>query len=251
MVLGIILAAGKGKRFKSKDKNKTTSLFNGKPLLEYALELFSGYCDRVVVVVGAFSESVYPLLAKYPKAEAVVQKKRLGTGHAVQVALKKILQAKENYDLAFVGYGDHMMFYENSDLDKMVAPIKRNKAAVSLITCIHDPEKLAWGRINRDHSGNITSIVEEKVATAKQKKINELNAGFYCIDFDFLKNGVFKIKKTEGGECYFTDIVEIANSENKKVAGVRVPFEHVGIGVNTPEELKVSEELFKNKKSNN
>lgn len=248
MNVGIILAAGKGKRFKAKKINKTSIDFGGKPLLEYSLDLFDGVCDKVIVVVGAYSESLQKIIAKYPKAIPAIQKKRLGTGHAVKVALKKIGTEGWVFDKVFVGYGDHMMFYSKGDLQSLLSELRKKKAEVSMVTCEHDPETLAWGRIIRNSGGGVDAIVEEKVATPEQRKIRELNAGFYCLNFDFLREGVPKIKKTPGGECYFTDIVSVARNLGKKVIAVKLPFEHVGIGVNTPEDLEKSLELLKKRK---
>lgn len=244
MKVGIILAAGKGKRFNSKGVNKTAATFNGKPLLEYALDLFSSYCDKVVVVVGAYSDSLRDIVSKYPNAVTAFQSKRLGTGHAVKIAVEKIKEKGWDFDTAFVGYGDHMMFYTVGDLEEMEAKVKEGYS-LCLLTCKHDPEKLAWGRIIRDHENHVVGIVEEKVATPEQKLIDELNPGFYCLDYKFLEKGVFKIAKTEGGEQYFTDIVAVANEMGKKVSAVVVPFEHVGFGINTREEIIKGEQLLK------
>lgn len=249
MNLGIILAAGKGTRFKSSKINKTASEFEGKPLLEYGLDLLTKNCDKVIVVIGAYSDSLKSIIKKYPSAITVSQKKRLGTGHAVKVAIKEVIKKSWKVDNVFVGYGDHMMFYTKEDLEKLKSEVRKADVGLSMITCEHDPKKLAWGRIIRSGNGDVEAIVEEKVATPKQKKIRELNAGFYCLNFDFLKEGIFKIKKNKGGEQYFTDIVEIAESAGKRVIAVKVPFRHVGIGINTKEELKESQKLYR-KRSN-
>ncbi len=50
MIVGIILAAGKGTRMKSKDKNKVTIPFLSKPLIVYSVELMKQLADRVIVV---------------------------------------------------------------------------------------------------------------------------------------------------------------------------------------------------------
>jgi CTP:molybdopterin cytidylyltransferase MocA len=62
MIVGVILAAGKGTRMKSKDKNKVTLPFLNKPLIVYSVELMEKIADKVIVVVGAFHESVKKVL---------------------------------------------------------------------------------------------------------------------------------------------------------------------------------------------
>ena len=57
-VIGIILAAGKGTRMNSKIENKVAHLFLGKPIILYGVELFEKICDELIIVVGAFKQSI-------------------------------------------------------------------------------------------------------------------------------------------------------------------------------------------------
>ncbi|NMB83884.1 NTP transferase domain-containing protein [Candidatus Roizmanbacteria bacterium] len=243
-IAGIILAGGKGTRAKSKDKNKVTLPFLNKPLIIYAVELMSGIVDPVIVVVGAFADSIKKVLKGYEVIYAH-QKKRLGTGHATKVGLCR-LSKRPAPEAVLVGYGDHTMFYKKETVSELIRLHRKNKAVLSLITTRYDhPEKLRWGRIVRDEKNEIIDNVEDKDISEKQRTINELNAGFYCIDFDFLKQNISKIVKSpKSGEYYINYLVKIAVAQNKKIVGLEVPFDNVGIGINTTDELKESEKIY-------
>lgn len=166
---GIILAAGKGTRIKVKDKNKVTLPFLNKPLIIFGVELFEGIASPVVVVVGAFYESVRKVLQGY-KVIYAQQKKQLGTAHAVKTGLDA-LKSVPAIDLVLVGYGDHTMFYKKETIKQLIVVHRKEQATVSFITAVYDkPNELAWGRIIRDSRGLITAIVEQKDATEEQKK---------------------------------------------------------------------------------
>lgn len=242
MVIGIILAAGKGTRINSKDRNKVTLPFLNKPLIVYSVELMRKVADKVIVVIGAFYESVKEVLKGY-SVDYAYQKKRLGTAHAVKVALPVV--QKYHPQLVLVGYGDHTMFYQKENIDKLIELHKREKAVMTIITVNHDNKNLHWGYIIRNQKNEIIDSVEFKDATDEQKKIRELNAGFYCFDFNFLKENISKVPKSPvSGEYYLNSLIKIAANQGKKVASLSIPFSSVGIGVNRWSELEESQRLY-------
>ncbi len=247
-LIGLILAGGKGTRINSTKKNKVTLNFLGKPIILYGVEVFEKTVDEIIVVIGAFAESVQEVL-KNKKVHYVKQNPPLGTGHALKVAIPTL--EKLNADTVLVGSGDHMMFYTPEMVKTFYNFHKKSKATVSLLTTTYpNPEELHWGIIVRDKKGNVKEIVEYKDATDNQRRINELNSGFYAFEFGFLKKYIDDIKPSPiTGEYYVTKLVDIANRNNYKVAALKVPFEYIGIGVNTREELEKAEKLYKNSKS--
>jgi bifunctional UDP-N-acetylglucosamine pyrophosphorylase/glucosamine-1-phosphate N-acetyltransferase len=101
-----------------------------------------------------------------------------------------------------------------------------------------------WGRIVR-HQDRVEAIVEFKDATVEIKEIKEVNPGFYCFEYGWLKKNVNKLEnKNAQQEYYLTDLVQIACSQGIKVGTILIdPREAVGI--NSKEELEVAESLIK------
>ena len=202
--------------------------------------------DKIFVVIGAFHESVKKVLAQ-KKVFYAYQKKRLGTGHAVKVAVEEIIKKNLKPEIVLIGYGDHTMFYRKEDIKKLIASHQKEKAVMSIITTeSENNEKLHWGYVLRDEKNNIIDSIEYKDASDEIKKnIKELNAGFYCFDFDFLKSNLKKIPKSKvSGEYYINSLIKIASGQNLKVEGLKIPFSSVGIGVNRWDELEESQKLY-------
>ncbi len=242
-IASIILAAGQGKRLNSKDMNKVTFSFVEKPMITYGVELFKEVSSPVVVVVGAFADSVKDVLKDEKDVVYALQKDQLGTGHATREGLRVI---KSKPELVLIGYGDHLMFYKHETLKRLIDLHQKDDAVVTFITTKYEkPEELAWGHIERDSGGKVVDIIEHKDADEDQKKIKELNAGLYCFDYDFLQSHINAIHKSKvTGEYYLTDIIKVAFTDKKPVSALLVPFEEVGIGVNRPEELEESQTYY-------
>ena len=245
--VGVILAAGKGTRFKSQGVNKTAALFKNKPLIRYGLQLYKGLVDQVAIVVGAYADSVKNAVGIDESVIYAPQTKRLGTGHALKVAVKAIKEANLEPQFILVGYGDHMMYYRKQFIRGFISLHKSTNSAISFITTVHDdPNAIAWGRIIRNAQTNaVVKNVEQKDATPEELLVNELNAGFYCIDYKFLKKHVNRLTKSPvTGEYYLPELIEIAIANNLPVSGYQVPFNYVGMGINTKNDLQESQRYY-------
>lgn len=245
MIIGVILAAGKGTRMNSKDKNKVTLPFLNKPLILYSVELMKHIASKTLIVVGAFSKSVKEVL-KNKNIIYAYQKSQLGTAHATKIALKKIISLKLKPKLVLVGYGDHTMFYKKEDVKNLIKIHQKEKSVMTLISCRHNNAHLHWGFIIRNEKGEIIDSIEFKDADEKTKNnIHELNAGFYCFDFNFLRKFVDKVPKSKvSGEYYINSLIKIAVDNKYKVVAYQVPFSSVGIGINRWQELEESQRLY-------
>ncbi|MDQ3008885.1 MAG: NTP transferase domain-containing protein [bacterium] len=242
MNIGIILAAGRGSRMNSTTKNKTSMAVAGKPLVQYGVDLYAKSLDKTVVVVGAFADSVKEAL-KDNEVVYAHQTEQKGTGHAVRVAIDTIKQLGIKPDQVVVGYGDHMMYYPQSMITALLAHHTVQQAAITLVTTNHeDPITLAWGRIIRNAVGLVAEIVEQKEATPDELKVTELNAGFYCFEYDFLAKEITKLQPAAvAQEYYLTDLIGVANQQGRKVVPMVVEFSMVGSGINTLEQLQATD----------
>lgn len=96
----IVLAAGQGKRMKSK-LYKVLHPVCGKPMVGHVLQTVQQVnCERSVVVVGHGAEAVRTYLQD--AAEYVLQEQQLGTGHAVKQA-KELLGGEEGSTIVICG----------------------------------------------------------------------------------------------------------------------------------------------------
>ena len=177
-VLALILAAGLGKRMKSKIP-KVLHPIAGRPMIDYAIRTAVAVTGtKPFVVVGHEADVVQQALGD--TVYYVRQPEQLGTGHAVLVAREALRQA----DTVLVLYGD-TPFVKPETLERLLAAHSAARAKVSPLTVLSD-NSMGFGRIIRDASGAITGIVEEAVATPEQLRIRELNCGVYCFDAAWL-----------------------------------------------------------------
>ncbi|MEO8663984.1 MAG: sugar phosphate nucleotidyltransferase, partial [Ignavibacteria bacterium] len=104
----VIMAAGKGKRMNNSAKSKVMHELNGKPLIQYVIELALKINSEIIIpIVGHQKQSVIDFLNKtFPddpgKIEFAHQDEQLGTGHAV-MQTRKLLENFEGNILILSG----------------------------------------------------------------------------------------------------------------------------------------------------
>lgn len=236
----IVLAAGKGTRLNCKKTNKVMLSINGTPMIDFSIKLLKKVkLNPIIVVVGFKKEHVI----KYLKSEVLyaVQKKRLGTAHAVSCAMKIL---PKNISNILIVNGDDSYFYPPKLLKKLIKQHEKKRADLTLLT-VHKDNPNGLGRIIRDAKGEIKGIVEEKNANSEQKKIQEINPQCWVFKVSFLKNYLPKVKKDKvSREYYLTELVSMAVKNKAKiedVKGGKISWR----GVNTPEELEEAKRIIK------
>jgi len=236
----IVLAAGQGKRMRS-DLPKVLHPVGGRPLLAHVLDAAHALQPKKTLVVhGHGAEKVRAAFADAP-VEWVLQAEQLGTGHAVQQAMK---HARGNGDVLIL-YGDVPLVRPES-LKKLVEAARDGVAVMS--TEVEDPT--GYGRIVRAANGSVERIVEEKDATSAERKIREINAGFMALDGKRLGGWLGKIgNKNAQKEYYLTDIVTLAVKEGVHVAAVKVEDATEVAGVNSKSELAALERAFQRRQA--
>lgn len=241
-IAAIVLAAGQGKRLKSKKNNKVTLSLGGKPMILYTINLLNTlHVHPIVVVVGFAKRSVMEIL-KYHAIIFAEQHKRLGPGHAALAGLKKLPQ---DILMVLILNGDDSAFLPKETIQRLLHIHKSSRASLTFLT-IHMDNPQGLGRIVREGE-KLIGIIEEKDATGKQRQIKEVNAGCYIANASFLKKYLPKIKKSPvTGEYYLTDLVALGVKHNERVAAMyEAKFQWRG--VNTKEELEEAERLFAQK----
>jgi len=236
----IILAAGKGKRMKSKDANKVTLPLADKPLILHAIHLFENMDFGAIVVVVGFAKDSVKKVLKDNQIIFAEQTKRLGTAHAVKSGLASV---PSNISDVLVIQGDDSHFYKEATIKKLMETHINADASLTFVT-IDVENPFGLGRIVRNDKDDVVAIVEEKDATDGQKKIKEVNPACYVFKVDFLKKYLPQVQKSPiTGEYYLTSLITIAIKYKEPIATLRagaMPWR----GVNTREELQEAEKLY-------
>jgi bifunctional UDP-N-acetylglucosamine pyrophosphorylase/glucosamine-1-phosphate N-acetyltransferase len=84
----------------------------------------------------------------------------------------------------------------------------------------------------------VRAIVEEKSANAQQKKLREINSGFYAFSVPALYEHIGELKTDNAhGEYYLTDMAAVFNRAHKKVAAIKTANASEILGSNTRAEM--------------
>ena len=202
----IVLAAGGGTRMKSKTM-KVLHELGGRSMVGHVLAAVrSLQPHRVIAVVGSQREEVGPHIRGHvPDALIAVQQVLDGTGGAVRVAV----QAAAPTGTVVVVTADTPLL-EGSTLRALTAEHEAAQRAVSILSGVVE-RPFGYGRIVRDHEGDVEAIVEEKDATPQQREIREISSGILAFDAEFLLEALPRIGNDNAkGEYYLTDLVGLA-----------------------------------------
>jgi len=240
----VILAAGQGTRMRS----KTIKLLHpvaGRPMVARLLDSVQAIRpQKIITVVGFQAEQVQEALAGHSCSFAL-QKKQLGTGHAVLQAARAIGAGRNSTLLVLNG---DMPTLRPATLRNLLARHRKSGAALTLMTAqAEDPT--GYGRIVRDSRGQVVRIVEQADATRAERAISEINCGIYCARASLMLDALKSVKPNNSqGEYYITDAVRALIGRGEKVAAVSHADTDELLGVNTREELtRASKELYRRK----
>ena len=238
MFTSVILAAGMGKRMKSK-MPKVLHKVCGKPLSKWVIDASKAAgADKVCAVVGHKAETVKEVLGDV--CEFALQAEQKGTGHAVMQAIDVIKNSKGE---VVILNGDTPLITAET-INKAIEYHKNNGNQATVITAILD-DATGYGRIVRDNDGSVLKIVEQKDASEEEKKINEVNSGMYVFDAQSLVYALDKITPNNAqGEYYLTDTLEILLSAGKKIGGYAISDNDEIRGINDRVQLNEAEKIM-------
>jgi len=237
--MAIVLAAGQGKRMKSK-LYKVLHPVCGKPMVGHVLDTVQAAgCGRTVVIVGHGAETVQGYVGG--RAECVLQAQQLGTGHAVMQADQAI--GSEDGTTVVI-YGDTPLVTPET-IRAMLHTHESTGASVTMLTA-HFADPTGLGRIIRDASGRVERIVEHKDCNEQELLVTEINAGTYCFDNRKLFAALAQVKNDNAqGEYYLTDVIGILQSAGDTVQAYCTADPAEAIGVNDRVALAEAETLMR------
>jgi bifunctional UDP-N-acetylglucosamine pyrophosphorylase/glucosamine-1-phosphate N-acetyltransferase len=226
------------------DLPKVLHRVGGKSMLQHVLDAATeAGSEKNVVVVGFGAEKVKAAIGG--AAEFVEQTEQLGTGHAVMQAGAKI---KAFGKTVMVLCGDTPLL-EGELLKKLYKEHKAQGAKATVLTAVM-PDATGYGRIIRTACGTVQKIVEQKDASEKELKVNEVNSGIYCFEADALLDALKNLSCDNAqGEYYLTDVLEILNKQNEKVWAVVADDYESTLGINSRVQLAGAEKILRSRKN--
>ncbi|MCY4088736.1 MAG: sugar phosphate nucleotidyltransferase [Candidatus Saccharibacteria bacterium] len=234
----IIMAAGTGYRLQSQLPKPLHLVANKSMIVRLVDVLDEIRIQPIIIVVGYQAELVRSEVlsqASNPKAlKFIVQEKQLGTGDACNTGLRAIEESYSDITDIIVLNCDTPLLQAGT-VSKLIELHKHKQADMTFLTAeVDDPSGL--GRVLRNQSK--VSIIEESVATATQKQIQEINAGLYCFKREILaKNLDILNPHNNQTHFYLTDLVSLLVDNGLIVETMEVSNSLEIIGVNTPDQL--------------
>ena len=217
-----VLAGGVGRRLGSR-RAKAGQLLGGRPLLGHLLDTAAELGPHAVhVVVGKGGEEIKRCF-QGRGIRWVAQPEALGTGHAV-------MRAATGF-----GAGARVLIcLADTPLVRggTLRGLLALQADLALLTVeLADPT--GYGRVVRE-GGRVTRIVEEKDASAAEKRICEVNSGIMAVSQGRLKGWLGELSRDNAqGEYLLPDIVALAHRDGATVGALQAPDPLEAQGVNT------------------
>lgn len=240
-ITAIIMAAGEGARMKS-NHAKVSHKILGKPMICWVTDAaLAAGCSRVIVVVGSHSDEVRAILSSSYEGsehanaiECVEQVERLGTGHAVRVALEA---TGVNAGPVVVLNGD-LPLIQASTIRAFADTVASGDHAAAVLT-MTAPNPFGYGRIQLDGTGSVERIIEQKDCTPEQDAtLLECNAGCYAFDGALLAQHIDEIGCDNAQhEYYLPDMVQILRGHGRSVTIHHCEDYRDGLGVNSRAQL--------------
>src|SRR6266536_2924366 len=229
-----IMAAGKGTRLKSKHP-KVLHEVGGKPLLAHVIaaarKVVPG--EDIFAIIGHEADAVQRAV-EGTGIRFVRQEPQRGTGHALMCAAKSLA----SYEQVIVLSGDAPLI-SSTAIESLRDFHQRNRAAMTILSA-HLENPTGYGRVIRAgaNGDEIKAIVEEKPCTPAQRKIREINSGFYASSVKELFNHIEELKTDNPhGEYYLTDMAAVLRRAKKRVVVIQTDNASEILGSNTRAEL--------------
>ena len=237
--IAVVLAAGLGTRMHSA-LPKVLHPMCGRPMLAYVLDAWASTADGAaggspVVVYSPPVEAILP--AFEGRATFALQETPRGTGDAVRAALACV--PPEAMEILVLS-GD-VPLVTGADLEAVLEARRADDAAISLAS-VYAADPASLGRVVRSDYGTVERIVEAKDATPEELDGNEINAGLYAFDAEWLRRRIETLDASGvTGEVYLTELVRLAREDGRIVSAVGFEDDGRFDGINDRAQLAAAE----------
>ncbi len=232
----VVLAAGQGTRMRSR-LPKVLHTVAGRAMLDHVLaSLAQAGIEQQVVVTGHAAQQVEAHLGE--RVPSVRQEPQLGTADAVRVGLSVI---SAEVGQVVVTMGDAPLL--PAELFTQLLHAQASSGACIALLSARAADPAGYGRVVRAPDGSVQAIVEETAADPATRDLDEVNAGTYCFDADWLRANVADVPVSSSGEHYLTDLVAMATAGGGRVVVVQAPRPELAMGINDRVGLAIAERL--------
>ncbi len=237
----VILAAGQGKRMKSR-LPKVLHRLAGRTLLEHAVAAARELDPAAIhTVYGHGAQQVrdaHPDLG----VQWVEQREQRGTGHAVEQAMPAIPD-----DATVLVLVADVPLIDAGTLRDTVAAAGEDSLALITVQ-VEDPR--GYGRILRASDGRVVGIVEDRDASDSERSIKEINTGILAAGAASLRRWLRRIDESNAqGERYLTDVIALAVAEGVGVNSISPGAMEEVLGVNDRSQLAKLERHYQRKQA--
>ena len=234
-----ILAAGQGKRMKSK-RAKPLHEIGGKAMLGWVIETAcAAGSDHLCVVTAPDHNQITDYLAShYPTIASTVQDKAQGTGHAAQTAQSAI---GTNDQPVIVLFADTPLI--TAETCQRLADAIADGADICVLG-FETNTPHGYGRLKTDDNGQLIAIIEEADATDEEKALRAVNAGVMAFSAEVAQSLLPNLTNHNAqSEYYLTDLVGLANATGRKVSAIMGKRDEMQ-GVNSRSDLALVEQAL-------
>ncbi len=217
----------------------------GRTLLEHVIRACQPLKPAQLLAVVGHQAPEVSAVAEALGAETVLQKPQRGTGHALQIARRRLRRSAK---IVVVVPGDAPLLRPET-LAALLDTHRRGEAAATILSAeLNDPTD--YGRVIRDAEGRVQAVVEEKAATPEQRAIREVNSSIYCFTLEKLWPGLNALRPNNAHrELYLTDAIALLRARNERVLAQIAPDPNEILGCNTRIGLAEVDRIFRARKS--
>ena len=247
-IVGIVLAAGRGSRMRSR-KPKPLHRAAGKELIRYPVDLLSAWgVERIVVVVSPDNrDPIRELLGD--RVKYAVQPEPKGTGDALACGLAALPSPPS---LLVVMSGDTPLVRSES-VRQLVDDHCADSGRCMTILSANGVFTGDLGRIQRGSAKEpggaapVTAIIEAADWPDAATGPEEVNAGTYCFDGQWLAETIGSLRPAASGEFYLTALAALASGAGDGIAALPVAWPDEAIGVNDRKQLAAAETVLRDR----